>query len=123
MSFNGIDLLKGVPAIREFNCPECGGPLRDRGTQQGPILLDPNGDERGAGRYAIYACENNPSYGKTEREFDPEEKCSEEVKVAESGVVSVGDEVVDKQDMLDQYIREQSDGEYTLKDALDSLRT
>ncbi len=121
MTLSTIDPLDAIPAVRDYECPECGGPLTHQGTQQGSVPLSADKSERGAGRYAIYACSNHADYGMG-RDEEPDEKCYESVTVFESGIVSVGGETKDRQETLDNFVRSQSNGEITLADVLESLK-
>lgn len=121
MPIRNIDPLDAIPAVREYECPDCGEPLTHQGTQQGSIPLSADGSDRGAGRYALYACQNHADYGMS-RDEEPGEKCYNAVTVFESGIVGLGEDRIDRQETLDQFVRGQSNGEITLEDVLESLR-
>ena len=116
---NGADPLDAIPAIREYECPNCGDSLTHQAVQQGTIPLSVDGTEQGAGRYAIYACENNANYGR-ERNEKPEDKCYAQVTVYESGFVSFDGDVEDRTDTLEAYIRDEGDD--GIEDLYDMLR-
>lgn len=118
---NGVDPLDAIPAMREYECPDCGDHLTQQAIQQGPVPLSADGEDRGAGRYIVYTCPNHANYG-MERGEDPDDKCYANVTVYASGFVSVDGDLDDRRDTLEQFLQQETDGELTVDDVHDSLR-